>query len=272
MISKDIEFDTWLLNMELPWTIGDEFALYALCRLFNRYARVITRGNTWHTVSVEGTYGEKYVEDVCDIHLLFLVKDTIAELKQRTTIIDTQPVETQPVPAMVKPLGLCNMELPEIELPELLDETVLSTSGIQTKPDTLKSDTMGTIIPLPEEDLEIAPDLLQHDPLDTFEMETDKLNPRSLQPKSVPCSINLKCLSDHDIAKWQVHKTPVTLLDATLNMPDKITAAISANVDVPKYNLRTRDPDTGNSKPLSIQPQREASKSVTYAEPTDESS
>ena len=84
MIGKDNEFDIWLLNMESPRTIGDEFALYALCKLFNRHARVQTRGSTWHTVSVEGTYGEKHVEDVCDIHLLFIGKDTIAELKHRT--------------------------------------------------------------------------------------------------------------------------------------------------------------------------------------------
>ena len=85
IIGKDIEFESRLLNMELPRTIGDEFALYALCKLFNRHAHVVTRGNTWHTISVEGTCGEKYLEDVSDVHLLFLAKDTIAELKQITT-------------------------------------------------------------------------------------------------------------------------------------------------------------------------------------------
>ena len=91
MIGKDVEFDTWLLNMESPQTIGDEFALFALCKLFNRHVLVLTRGNTWHTVSVEGTYGEKHVEDVCDIHLLFLAKDTIAELKRRTIGVSVLP-------------------------------------------------------------------------------------------------------------------------------------------------------------------------------------
>ena len=94
MIGKDIKFDIWLLNMESPQTIGDEFALYALCKLFNRHARVLTRGNTWHTVSVEGTYGEKHVEDVCDIHPLLLAKDTIAELKRRMTGVSVPPDET----------------------------------------------------------------------------------------------------------------------------------------------------------------------------------
>ena len=95
--------------MESPRTIGDEFALYALCKLFNRHAHVLTRGNTWHTVSVEGTYGEKYVEDVCNIHLLFLAKDIIAELKWRTTGVSVPPDETPTVLPIVKPLGLHNM-------------------------------------------------------------------------------------------------------------------------------------------------------------------
>ena len=42
MIGKDLELDTWLLNMESPQTIRDEFALYALCKLFNRHACVLT--------------------------------------------------------------------------------------------------------------------------------------------------------------------------------------------------------------------------------------
>ena len=106
MIGKDIEFDTWLLNMESPRTIGDVFALYALCKLFNRHARVLTRGNTWHTVSIEGSYDESHIEKVCDIHLLFLAKDTIAELKRRTVGITVPPDETRTVTSMAKPLGL----------------------------------------------------------------------------------------------------------------------------------------------------------------------
>ena len=95
MIGKDIEFDIGLLNMESPRTIGDEFTLYALCKLFNRHARVLTQGNKWHTMSVEGTYDGKHMEDACDIHLLFLAKDTIAELKQRTTGVSVPQTKHQ---------------------------------------------------------------------------------------------------------------------------------------------------------------------------------
>ena len=81
MTGKDIELDQWLIDMESPRTIGDEFALFALCKLFNRHARVLNRGKTWHSVSVEGSHGEQYIEEACDVHLLYLAKDTIAELK-----------------------------------------------------------------------------------------------------------------------------------------------------------------------------------------------
>ena len=179
MISKDIEFDTWLLNMECPRTIGDEFALYALCKLLNRHAHVLTSDNTWHTVSVEGTYGDKHVENVCDINLLLLAKDTIAELKRRTTGVSASPDETSNVQPMVKPLGLHNMDMPDIEIPELPGETVLSTIGVATDldgPAAYTGDyvtTLGRIIRLPEKDLEIAPELLQCDP-DITEIEQPK--------------------------------------------------------------------------------------------------
>ena len=85
MAGKDIELDQWLIDMESPRMIGDEFALSALCKLFNRHARVLNRGKTWHSVCVKGSHGELYIEEACDVHLLYLAKDTIAELKQKTT-------------------------------------------------------------------------------------------------------------------------------------------------------------------------------------------
>ena len=85
-------------------------------------------------MSVEGTYGEKHVEDVCDVHLLFLAKDTIAELKRRTIGVSVLPDVTSNVPPITKPLGLHNMDLPDMEIPELPDETLPSTSGAPANP------------------------------------------------------------------------------------------------------------------------------------------
>ena len=165
--------------MESTHTVGDEFALYALCKLFTRHVRVITRGNTWHTISIEGTFGDKFVEDASDIHLLFLAKDTIAELKHHTTGGQPQlqtPTSTQMI---TKPLGLKNMDLPDVPLPKLPEET----SEYVT--------TLGKIIPLPSSDVEIPLNLLQNDaPPDDPPVEPDKPEPHVVQ--TIPCSINLR--------------------------------------------------------------------------------
>ena len=206
--------------MESPRTIGDEFTLYALCKLFNRHARVLTRGNTWHTISVEGTYGEKHVEDVCDIHLLLLAKDTIAELKRRMTGVSVPPDKTSNVPPINKPLGLHTMDLPDMEVPELPDKTVPSTSGASTNLEVPMTNTgdyvtsLGMVIPLREKDLEITSELLQHDP-DIIEIEQPETMRNKVQVTTLPCSIKLRWLDQQDINKWQMQKAPVTIPDAT---------------------------------------------------------
>ena len=63
-----------------------------------------------------------------------------------------------------------------------------------------------------------------------------------------------------------MQKAPVTLSDATEN------SVPTDNGKISKYNLRIRDPDPVNSRPHSERPHQEATKSVTYTEPTDESS
>ena len=179
MIGKDLDLDIWLLNMESTRTVGDEFALYALCKLFNRHARVITRGNTWHTVSVEGTPDDKHVEDACDIHLLFIAKDTIAELKRRT--IGGTPLLNTPTPtqSIARPLGLKNMDLPDVPMLELPDETVDYNAAL------------GKIIPLPSSDVYIPPNLLQNDP-PIHDPLIEPVKDNRPTPLTIPCSIDLR--------------------------------------------------------------------------------
>ena len=267
MAGKDVEFDTWLLNMESQRTVGDEFALYALCKLFNRHARVLTRGNTWHTVSIEGSYDESYIEKACDIHLLFLAKNTIAELRKRTVGKTVPPDETNTVTPLAKPLGLHNMVLPDVNVPELPDETIQLTGDRQASHTTNTGDyvmTLGMVIPLPEKDLEIDPDLLQRDP-DISEIEpTDKFEKNTLI-HTPPCTIKLRRLVQQDIVKWQVKKAPMILPDATM------TTKNPELMNTPKYNLRIKS-CTPIKNSSSDRPQRESSKSITYTEPADESS
>ena len=131
------------------------------------------------------------------------------------------------------------MELPDMPIPVLLDETGPSTSAPSQTADPPQPNTgdyvmsLGKIIPLPEKDLEIAPELLQRDPDITEIKQPDALE-NTPKVSTHPCSVNLRHLDQQDITKWQMQKTNSVLLDTTDNMPDAITG------DLSKYRLWNR--------------------------------
>ena len=127
---------------------------------------------------MEGTPDDKHVEDACDIHLLFIAKDTIAELKRRT--IGGTPLLNTPTPtqSIARPLGLKNMDLPDVPMLELLDETVDYTAAL------------GKIIPLPSSDVYIPPNLLQKDP-PIHDPLIEPVKDNRPTPLTIPCSIDL---------------------------------------------------------------------------------
>ena len=165
MAGKDLKLDQWLIDMESPRTIGDEFALFALCKLFNRHARVLNRGKTWHTVSIEGSHSEQYIEEACDVHLLYLAKDTIAELKRKTTGM-VPSADNTAVPNIARPLGLRNITLPDMPIATLPDETIQNTEEAEPVPPKIVPlqdyvTTLGGIVSLPQDALDIPENLIQ---------------------------------------------------------------------------------------------------------------
>ena len=263
MASKDIELDQWLIDMESPRTIGDEFALFALCKLFNRHARVLNRGKTWHSVSIEGSHGERFIEDACDVHLLYLAKDTIAELKRKTTgAVPTNHPNT--VPNITRPLGLHNMLLPDVSIPTLPDETPASGEPSKNVPTQDYVTTIGGVVSLPKDALDIPENLLQRDNFDDPAEEANTDQPdMPIQSKTndeleqlIPCSVPLRRLSYTDVSKWQKQK----LQDAT----DTDLSIVNQN-----YYLRDRNIKQNHA---SSRPQRTVCKLPTYTDPTDDSS
>ena len=212
MTGKDIEFEHWLIDMESPRTIGDEFALFALCKLFNRHARVLNRGKTWHSVSNEGSHGKQYIEEACDVHLLYLAKNTIAELRQKTTSAASTSNPTR-VPSIVRPLGLHNMPLPDVPIPALPDVTVASE-----KPESAPSKivplqdyitTLGGIVALPQDALDIPENLIQSENIIANQMDAPTLATNDVATEqTIPCSIKLRRISQTEVLKWQKVKLP----------------------------------------------------------------
>ena len=217
----------------------------------------------WHSVSVEGSHGEQYIEEACDVHLLYLAKDIIAELKRKTTgAVPTDNPTT--VPNIVRPLGLHNMPLPDVPIPTLPDETLASEEPSKTVPLQDYVTTLGGIVSLPQDALDIPENLIQSDNFDgthgdanTAQLdEPNRVKANEEMEQIMPCSIQLRRKSQSDVSKWQKQKLP----DET----NTVTSIVNKN-----YNLRDRQIEHNHS---SSRPQCKVSKPPVYTDPTDNSS
>ena len=242
--------------MESPRTVGDEFALFALCKLFNRHARVLNRGKTWHSVSYDGSSCEEYIEEACDVHLLYLAKDTIAELKKKTIGAATSSIPTT-ITSTARPLGFHNLSLPDVPPPTLPDATVVSEEPSKIVPLQDYVTTLGSIVPLPQDALHIPENLIQSDIIIENQMDAPTLAINNgVTKQTKPCLIKLRRISQIEVSKWQKPKLPDETNSGTRN----------ANGN---YNLREKKVE---NKHLSSRPQCMMTKPPTYVDPTDESS
>ena len=260
MTGKDIVLDQWLIDMESPRTIGNEFALFALCKLFNSHARVLNRGKTWHSLSNNGSPGEEYIEEVCDVHLLYLAKDTIAKLREKPISAATTSNPTT-VPSIIRPIALHNIPLPDVPIPTLPDKTAASEEieSVPSKIDPLQDHVtmLGHIVALPQDALHIPESLTQSDNI--IADQTDAPKPVTndvVAEQTKPCSIKLRRLSQTEVSMWQKPK-----------LPDETNSGTRSGNE--SYNLRRIRVE---NKHESSRPQRTTNKPPTYVDPRDESS
>ena len=73
------EWVKWMSDEETP---GDEIALYALSRMYNRHVIVYTKKYHWTTVVHRVHVPEEEVAGWCDIHLLFIKSYVFGEIKR----------------------------------------------------------------------------------------------------------------------------------------------------------------------------------------------
>ena len=81
MASHDMDFDTWINDAKSNDYIGDEFCLSALCQMCQRHALVVTSVKLWTTIPPSFQKTEDKIRRLCDIHLLYVCKDTYSVLK-----------------------------------------------------------------------------------------------------------------------------------------------------------------------------------------------
>ena len=81
MIGKELELESWITSMSSPKCVGDEFALFALCKLFHRHACIVNTSRLWHTCSVEGCPDEDAIKNRCDLRFIQLTHESFALLR-----------------------------------------------------------------------------------------------------------------------------------------------------------------------------------------------
>ena len=104
------EWVKWMVNEETP---GDEIALYALSRMYNRHVIVYTKKYHWTTVVHRVDVPEEEVAGWCDIHLLYIKPYVFGEIKR-----------------IRKPVAPLTLPTPENKLTE--SSSVITVEGTDT--------------------------------------------------------------------------------------------------------------------------------------------
>ena len=119
MASRDMDFDTWINNAKSNDYIGDEFCLSALCKMCQRHALVVTSVRLWTTIPPSFQKTDDEIRRLCDIHLLYVCKDTYSVLK---------PVFEW---KCEMPIGEINLVTPPEPLSETTDAVLVKESSEQ---------------------------------------------------------------------------------------------------------------------------------------------
>ena len=81
--ATDRDLDSWLSNIDSNSTLGNEFALFALCQMYTRHALIVTSNRTWTSVHPKHGLDEHNLRRKCDLHLIYLRGDAFGILKPK---------------------------------------------------------------------------------------------------------------------------------------------------------------------------------------------
>ena len=81
--AKDRDLDSWLSSIDSNSTPGDEFALFALCQMYNRHTLIVTSNQTWTSVHPKYGLDDHDLRRKCDLHLIYLGGDAFGILKPK---------------------------------------------------------------------------------------------------------------------------------------------------------------------------------------------
>ena len=93
-----ISLSEWCNNMRAISTPGDELAIFALSKLYQRHSVVYTKDKTWSTIGTSTPMSEKEVYQQCDLKFILMGKGHFVQLIKKPSVsmpvLPLQPMES----------------------------------------------------------------------------------------------------------------------------------------------------------------------------------
>ena len=269
MACKDIDFDVWFTNMKINDTVCDEFGLSGLCQAFQRHALVIMSNKIWTTIPASHSKTNDEIRCLCDIHFLFMCRDTYSCLTPKFEWKRVFPIgEIELVPDQAGPLGNITEQVLDKESTEgnkIKEEPTPGegetaaqnieppfTPNIPVVVDNFLDATQNLLVPLPPDtELDFTDATLNAEtgeqPVPATEIEP--LSVEREQMHTIPCSISLNDIS-------------VQLVDGRMVIPSS-HVPLEPNVVLERHDFNLLDRSEGSSAG-GKRPPRMAKRSINY--------
>ena len=132
MHHKNINFDSWLENMQKVTTEGDDIALYILARMYNKHVFIHNSMYGWSTLPYHTEDSYKDMVCKCDLELVYLKCWAFGEVKKirgPTSVPDTgknipkKPKEPKTKPSII-PSNVSTENVIPHNVPAKMDRTL----------------------------------------------------------------------------------------------------------------------------------------------------
>ena len=100
---KGIKIDQWMNVMARPDTAADELAIFALSKMYGKHTVIYNKARPWTTLDPPYPMTETELHDNCQIHLVYVGKDSYGILHRKPFVETAAPASVE---SMLEPMKL----------------------------------------------------------------------------------------------------------------------------------------------------------------------
>ena len=254
--AKDRDLDSWLTSIDSNGIPGDEFALFALCQMYNRHALIVTSNQTWTSVHPKYGLDDHDLRRKCDLHLIYLGGDAFGILKPKFEWKVNVPV------------GHIEMiEPPDKPLQDATEETLSREASANNKSEIKEE----PVDPNVDEAIELM-DVTQNPSADLPDATRNLI---VALPPDMQLSLDSESTTQHAIQEAATRPCSVKLsrCDIVVSRPHPPTPIeVKVVVNRASYGLRTKESPKRNKATSTTRSRLSVSQNVSYVNMFQDSS